>query len=122
MQFVGVATTTGYVQAVVSVSKIYDNVGDTIRVAGVASASYNGYNDVFRITGVDVGAATSITIESPSAITGFTTTGIGATNAGKAYFYLTGGAVGVTTINYDNNSGIATVKTGVNHGFSVDQK
>ena len=119
---VGVATTTGYVQAVVNVSKIYNNVGDTIRIAGVASASYNGYNDVFRITGVDVGAATSITVESPSAISGFTTTGIGATNAGKAYFYLTGGAVGVTTINYDNNSGIATVKTGVNHGFSVDQK
>ena len=119
---VGVATTAGHIQAVVNVTKIYDNVGDTIRISGVSSASYNAYNDVFRITGVEVGAASSLTFESPSAISGFTTTGIGATNAGKAYFYLTGEAVGVTTINYDNNSGIATIKTGTNHGFSVDQK
>ena len=119
---VGVATTTGHVQAVVSVSKIYDNVGDSVRISGVASASYNGYNDVFRITSITDGDATGFTVESPSAITGFTTTGIGGANAGNAYFYLTGAAVGVSTINYDSNSGIATVKTSTNHGFSVDQK
>ena len=32
MAVVGVGTTTGYSQAVLSVSKIYNNVGDVIRV------------------------------------------------------------------------------------------
>ena len=39
MAVVGVATTSGYSQAVVQVSNIYDNVGDSIRVLGVSSAS-----------------------------------------------------------------------------------
>ena len=37
MAVVGVGTTTGYSQAVLSVSKIYDNVGDVIRIVGVKS-------------------------------------------------------------------------------------
>ena len=32
---VGIATTTGYSQATVTVSKVYDNTGDSIRVVGV---------------------------------------------------------------------------------------
>ena len=62
MAVVGVATTTGYSQAVVQVSAIYDNVGDTIRVIGVKSESLQNYNDLYRITGVSIGAATTVTV------------------------------------------------------------
>ena len=57
MAVVGVGTTTGYSQAVLSVSKVYDNVGDVIRVVGVKSEAYKPYNQLYRITGVNVGGA-----------------------------------------------------------------
>ena len=49
---VGVGTTTGYSQAVLSVSQIYNNVNDVIRVTGITSESYAGYNDLYLITGI----------------------------------------------------------------------
>ncbi len=52
MAVVGIATTTGYSQAVVQVSAIYDNVGDSMRVLGISSESLQTYNDLYRITGV----------------------------------------------------------------------
>ena len=63
MAVVGIATTTGYSQAVVQVSAIYDNVGDSIRVLGVSSESLQTYNDLYRITGVEIGAATTVTVK-----------------------------------------------------------
>ena len=52
MNVVGVGTTTGFSQAVLQVTQIYDNVGDVIRVNGITSESYAGYNDLYRITGI----------------------------------------------------------------------
>ena len=43
---VGVETTSGYSQAVVQVSNIYNNVGDSIRVLGISSESLQNYNDL----------------------------------------------------------------------------
>ena len=103
MAVVGVATTTGYSQAVVQVSAIYDNVGDTIRVIGVKSESLQNYNDLYRITGVSIGAATTVTVAAASTITGISTAGIGATNSTGAYFYLTGEALRISTLTYNNS-------------------
>ena len=103
MAVVGVATTTGYSQAVVQVSAIYDNVGDTIRVIGVKSESLQNYNDLYRITGVSIGAATTVTVAAASTITGISTAGIGATNSTGAYFYLTGEALRIATLTYNNS-------------------
>ena len=132
MAVVGVATTTGYVQAVLSVSKVYDNVGDVIRISGVSSASYAGYNQLYRITDVPTGAATSITVESSSTVSGFATVGIdstgdipvgvGYTLTADSYMYQTGESIPVSTISYDFNSGIATITSSGNHGLSVDER
>ena len=70
---VGVGTTTGYSQAVLTVDKIYDNVGDSIRITGVGSESYAGYNTLYRITDVPIGAGNSVTVATSSTISGFTT-------------------------------------------------
>ncbi|BCU96542.1 MAG: hypothetical protein CM15mV12_3130 [uncultured marine virus] len=43
MNVVGVGTTTGFSQAVLQVTQIYDNVGDVIRVNGITSESFAGY-------------------------------------------------------------------------------
>ena len=49
----GTATTTGYSEAVVKVDNIYNNVGDNIRISGVSSALYSGYNDLYRVTSIN---------------------------------------------------------------------
>ena len=38
----GTATTTGFSQATVTVDNIHNNIGDTLRVSGVTSTTYDG--------------------------------------------------------------------------------
>ena len=117
----GVTTFAPYTQAVVTVDDIYDNVGDTVRVIGVSSASYAGYNDLYRITGVDVGAAKTVTLESASTVSGFSGD-VGSTLCDGSYFYSTGEAVRINTLVYNKDVGIATVTTTNRHGLRVDNK
>ena len=118
---VGVGTTTGYTQAVLSVDKIYDNVGDTIRISGVGSESYAGYNTLYRITEVPIGSASKVNVATATTIAGFTTGyyGIGSTNASGSYLYLTGEAIRIDTLTYNKNAGISTVTTVNPHGLRV---
>ena len=123
MAVVGVGTTTGYSQAVLSVSQVYDNIGDVIRVSGVGSEAYEPYNQLYRITDVAVGGAKSVTVESASTIVSLATTdvgGIGAANASGSFFYETGESIRLNTLSYDKGSGIATVTTHNSHGLKVD--
>ena len=119
---VGVDTTSGYLQAVVTVSSVYNNVGDTVRIVGVKSEAYSGYNDLYRITAVNVGATTSFTAESASSISGFTTTGVGPELIDGSFAYLTGEAIRISSLAYSATSGIATVVTSNSHGLKVGQK
>ena len=120
----GIPTTGSgtFTQAVVTVGSIYNNVGDTLRILGVSSEGYAGYNQLYRITGVNVGAATSFNAVSVESISGFTTTGVGATLCVDAFAYLTGEAIRINNLAYDNVSGIATITTSNSHGLRVDQK
>jgi hypothetical protein len=118
----GIATTTGFVRAIVQVAEIYNNVGDVLRVSGVSSESLQGYNDLYRITNVLVGAAKSFTVTSSNSISGFSTVGVGSILSQSAYAYLTGKSIRVSNINYNKVTGLATVTTLDNHGFSVDNK
>jgi len=121
LNVVGVETSGSYTVGVVTVTQVYDNVGDTLRISGVGSATYDVYNDLYRITGIGT-LGNDITVASASTISGFTTTGIGATNATGAFLYLTGEAIRISTLNYDKSGGIATVTTANAHGLKVDQK
>jgi hypothetical protein len=119
---VGVGTTTGYTEAVVTVAGVYNNVGDTVRISGVSSESYAPFNDVYRITSVQVGSAKSFTVTSTSAIGIGTTAGINSTNISNAYVYLTGEAIRISALSYDNTTGIGIVTSINNHGLKVDSK
>ena len=112
MAVVGVATTTGYSQAVLSVTQIYNNINDVVRVSGVTSEAFAGYNDLYRITGIGtVGVGTdnerTIQVSSASTIVGFTTAGVAA-DCTNAYLYQTGQCNPVSALAYDFNAGIAT--------------
>ena len=121
-------TTTGsgtYTDGVVEVTKIYNNVGDVVKVVGVSSNSYRPYNQLYRITNVGVGTATQITVSAASSISDSSLvgniTGVGATVCADAYVYLTGEAISVNTFTY-NTSGVTTITTINRHGLSVDNK
>jgi len=121
LSVVGVATTTGFVRAVFQVAEIYNNVGDTVRISGVSSSSLAGYNDLYRITNVRVGSAKSFSAQSTKSVSGFSTN-VGATRTQDSFVYLTGRALSVNSINYNNVTGFATVTTSPNHGFAVGNK
>ncbi len=125
MAVVGVATTTGYAQAVLSVTKIYDNVNDVIRVSGITSAAFAGYNDLYKITGIGTAGigtnnARTINVASASTITGFTTAGVSG-ECSASWLYNAGLCNAVSALAYDFNAGIATITTVQAHGFGVDK-
>ena len=126
MSVVGVATTTGFTSAVVEVSNIYNNIGDSVRIVGVKSDSYSTYNQLYRVTDVAIGSATTMTVSaassiSSSAIPSTTSIGVGVTLTSDAYVYLTGESIDVNTFTY-TAAGIATITTINKHGFDVDRK
>jgi hypothetical protein len=119
---VGIATTTGYSEAVLSVTGIYNNVGDTIRISGISSDTNEVYNNVYRITEVVVGAAKSFVVTSTTAIGSGNTVGLGSIVTSNSFAYITGQSIGISSFVYNNISGIATVTTTNNHGLKVDSK
>jgi len=122
MHVVGIATTgNAHVPAVVNVTAINTNVGDVVKISGVTSEAYAPYNTVYRLTGVEVGAAKSFVVQSDP-ISGVSTTGIGITVLTSASAYLTGKELKINTLTFDPTSGIATVTTADNHGLRVNNK
>ena len=121
MNVTGITTSASHTPAVVEVEKIYDNVGDVIRVIGVSSESYAGYNDLYRITGISDGNDKKVTVSSASSITS-TSDSVGSTLTANSHLYLTGQSIKVSSFAYDFTSGIATVSTATAHGLSVDNK
>ena len=121
MNVTGITTSASHTPAVVEVEKIYDNVGDVIRVIGVSSESYAGYNDLYRITGISDGNDKKVTVSSASSITS-TSDSVGSTLTANSHLYLTGQSIEVSSFVYDFTSGIATVNTTTAHGLSVDNK
>ena len=120
---VGVATTAGYTEAVITVTGTYNNIGDTVRVSGVSSVSYAGYNNLYRITDVPVGSAKKFDVTSTTAVgSANITDGVGATLTQNAFVYVTGEAIRISTLTYNNTTGIAIITTSNRHGLKVDNK
>jgi len=119
---VGVATTAGFVQGYVTVTDIYDNTGDVVRISGVSSESLSHYNQLYRITSVPFGSTKQFNATSASTVGNASTTGVGANLTADAFGYNTGEALNITSLVYDNVSGLATVTTLQNHGLRVDNK
>ena len=114
----GTATTTGFSQGQVTVSQIINNVGDTLAISGVSSVSYQDYNQLYRITGIS--STFNIQAESVRPVHQKSTSGVGLTLTADAYAQLTGPRLDITSIDYNNTTGIATVKTTQAHGLRVN--
>jgi len=115
----GIGSYGGFSGAVLTVTQIYNNVGDVVSISGVTSTSYQDYNNLYRIT--NVGSATSFTAVSASAVSGISTT-VGPVFTSNAITYLTGEAIRISSLTYNNVIGIATITTINAHGLKVDNK
>ena len=114
----GTATTTGFSQGSVTVSNIINNVGDTILISGVTSTSYQDYNQLYSITGIS--SSFKANVQSLSPVSNRSTSGVGANDTSNAFAKLTGPRLDITSITYNNVTGIATVKTVQPHGLRVN--
>jgi hypothetical protein len=117
----GISTFAPFTQAVLTVSQIYNNVGDVIQISGLTSTTHKDYNNLYRISQVSVGFAKTFSAISASAVSGFSTT-VGATLTSNAILNLTGEALVVNSLAYNNVVGLATITTNNRHGLKVDNK
>jgi len=122
LSVVGIATTTGHVPGYVTVTQIYNNIGDTVRVSGVSSETTQVYNTLYRITDVPVGLAKSFSAISDSAIGIATVSGITSSVLTGSFVYPTGESIAISSLVYNNVSGIATITTSNRHGLRVNNK
>ncbi len=117
----GIGTTTGFSTAVITVSNVYNNIGDVVKISGITSTSYQDYNNLYRITEVNVGSAKSFGAVSATSVSGVSTT-VGPTFTANSILYLTGEAIRVNTFAYNNVTGIASITSVNRHGLRVDNK
>lgn len=119
----GISTFAPFVPAEVTVNKILNNVGDTIRIENILSFERKEYNKLYEITGVPSSKELEV-VSIGSTILNPSSTGIGATVTDKSFGTLTGIGLTVDTSSfvYDNNTGIATVTTTTNHGFRANNQ
>jgi hypothetical protein len=119
---VGIATTTSHVIGVVRVETISNNIGDTLKVSGVSSASNSAYNTLYRVSGISTGKSKEINVISAETFTTFSTSGLGITVTSNASYLPTGKVVGINTFTYNSVTGLATAYFASSHGFAVDNK
>ena len=117
---VGVATTTGHIVGIVSVTQIYNNTNDVINLSGVSNFENESFNTSYRITGITT--HNEINVASASTISVASTTGIGATLTTNSIVYLSGKVLSTSSLVYDNIVGLATITTVENHGLNVFNK
>ena len=119
---VGVATTSGFVQGYVTVTGVHNHIGECLTVAGVVPAALNGYNDVYKITGIATGNIKQLQVESARAFTTGSATGIGVTVTAYSRAINAGKSIDIATLAYNNVTGISTITTIQNHGLTVGNK
>jgi hypothetical protein len=119
---VGVATTSGFVQGYVTVTGVHNHIGECLTVAGVVPAALDGYNGAYKITGIATGNIKQLQVESARAFTTGSATGIGVTVTAYSRAINAGKSIDITTLTYNNVTGISTITTIQNHGLSVGNK
>jgi len=117
---VGVATTSGFSAAGLTVNSIYSNVGDIVTLRGVTPYSNDAYNTSYRITGISTHDR-QIQVSSIQTI-GITTVNLTGSAVTRASVALDGKSSLVSSLSYDNVVGVCTVITSQAHGFRVDNK
>jgi hypothetical protein len=118
---VGVATTVGFTSAILLVSNIYDNTGDTLDLRGI-DPLYDEYNTLYRVIGISSGVTKQLTVQSSSIISGISTIGIGETYIRNTLLTNVGKSIGISSLSYTASSGITSITTLSTHGLIINDK
>ena len=118
---VGVATTVGFTSAILIVSSIYDNTGDTLDLRGI-DPLYDEYNTLYRVIGISSGVTKQLTVQSSNIISGISTIGIGETYIRNTLLTNVGKSIRISSLSYTASSGIASVTTLSTHGLIINDK
>ena len=134
---VGVATTAGWVPGYVTVLNINNSVGEIIRIDGIRDSRFTDYNNLYKIDSIVTGQDTRILVSSastiyaryqftgPQPVTGINTNGLSNVNVtilSDVTAYVTGESIGISSLTYNNVTGIASVITSNSHGFLVGNR
>jgi hypothetical protein len=104
----------GTTLGIVSVTSINNNIGDALQVVGVSS---DGYNGVFKITGVP--DAKSITVYNSNNVSAF----VSRTDGKSPFVAVVGKGSSIASLSFsDIRTGIATITTTNSHGLLVGNK
>jgi hypothetical protein len=117
---VGIGTTTGFIPATIQVGSVRNNINDVIDVYGIGNYNYENYNTHYRISAVN--GPKELSVVSTSPVSGFTLTGIGATDTEGSSYVPVGKIVGVSSIVYNASTGTAVLGFSTSHGFRINNK
>lgn len=120
LQIVGVGTVAPHAVGIVTVTKINDNIGDTVELINAKPEANHSYNTLYRITGVTAGSSKEVQVSSASTVGG--ASGIGITNLSLSSVQLIGRTLNVSSFNFNKVTGVGVVTTTENHGFRVNNK
>ena len=127
LEVVGVTTAARHIVGMVTVTNVYNGIGEVIQIAGIRSDTNSKLNDTFRVTATP--DARSVSFASTDVIDFGRSLGGGSNNIvvgsamSNATMSFVGPSIGVTAISYDVTTGIATVGTGnTAHGFLTGSK
>jgi hypothetical protein len=109
-------------EAVVQVTHVLNPINEGLQLEGITPNSNDGYNRLYKITGVQVGNSKQIEVESSGAVSNPSTTGLGLENTSSSKVITSGVTLGISTIVYSPVTGLATIGFTQSHGFTVDNK
>lgn len=119
---VGVATFGTWIPAVLQVSKIYSNIGETVSVQGVFPPVFDGYNTLYEVVGIGTGKSKEIQVYSATPVSAATPLGLGSTFTQFSALQYNAPTIKVQSFTYNNVTGIATVVCPDRHALFVDNK
>ena len=135
LSVVGIATTTGFVPAVVVVGQIYNDIDSNLRVEGIFAPPYNVYNGIYRITSVPSSRKIQVVSTGPKIadVPGVGQVPINIINPISLSYIdplilklgvcaTSGKAIQITGFSYNPTTGIAVVTTPETNGFKIDNK
>jgi len=127
LEVTGITTQAGYVSGILTVTSVYEGVGQVIQIAGISSDTNSKLNNLFKVTEVPsakkVCFASTEVIDYGRSLGGSSNNVVVGTAMSNSSLSVVGPAIGVTSLNYDVNTGIATVGTGITaHGLLAGSK
>ena len=119
LQIVGVTTSAPHSIGIVTVTQIYNNVGDVLDIRGITPNSNSEFNTLYKITEVSNSQEVKISSASTISVAG---SGIGLTDTASATAVLTGQSLDVAAFTYNSTTGVGIVTTTQRHGLLVNNK